>query len=394
MATVVASPHDITLPQIGKNVPTVSAKEVASPQDVAQKWLTAFASALHNGKAGDVAALIHEDGWWRDQLALTWDYRTIRGASKIAQFLEPVLSSARLHNLKLRDHGKFAPNMQEPIPDLEWVESMFEFDTAVGSGKGMIRLVCLPNGTWKAHMVYTALQDLHEFKEAAGDLRPHGGNNSLKGGAIEGNWYERRQRQKEFMDDEPAILIIGAGQSGLNLGARLQSLGLSCLIIDKNQRVGDNWRHRYRTLVTHDPVQYTHMAYMDFPKNWPLFTPKDKLADWFEIYASAMELNIWLESTVKSAEFSNETQSWAATVQRADGSTRTLKPKHVVMCTGHAGEPRIPSFPGQDTFKGTVYHGSQHKDATFQDNVRGKKVIVVGTGNSGRFASLAIVVVH
>lgn len=384
MATVVANPHDIVLPQIGKNLPTVSAKEVVPPKDVAQKWLTAFASALHSAKADDVAALIHEDGWWRDQLALTWDYRTIRGAAKIAQFLKPLLSTARLHNLKLRDHGKFAPNLQEPIPDLEWVESMFTFDTAVGSGKGMIRLVCLPSGTWKAHMVYTALQDLHDSKATAGDLRPHGGNNSLKGGAVEGNWYERRQRQKEFLDDEPAILIIGAGQSGLNLGARLQALGLTCLIIDKNKRVGDNWRHRYRTLVTHDPVQYTHMAYMDFPKNWPLFTPKDKLADWFEIYASAMELNIWLDSVVQSAEFSDETQSWKATVQRADGSFRTLEPKHVVMCTGHAGEPRIPTFPGQDKFKGTVYHGSQHKDATFQKNVRGKKVVVVGTGNSGR----------
>jgi hypothetical protein len=254
MATAVASPHDITLPQIGKNVPSVSAKEIGSPKDVAQKWLSAFASTLKGGKASEVAALIHEDGWWRDQLALTWDYRTIRGAGKIAQFLEPLLSAANLQNLKLREEGKFAPNFQEPIPGLEWVESMFTFDTTVGSGKGMIRLVCLPNGVWKAHMIYTALQELHGFPEIAGDLRPHGGNNSLKGGAVEGNWYERRERQKEFMDEEPTILIIGAGQSGLNLGARLQALGLSCLIIDKNQRVGDNWRHRYRTLVTHDPV--------------------------------------------------------------------------------------------------------------------------------------------
>ena len=109
-------------------------------------------------------------------------------------------------------------------------------------------------------MIYTALQELRDGREIAGFRRPHGGNHSLKGGALEGNWYERRERQKEFLDEEPTVLVIGAGQSGLNMGARLQALGLSCLLIDKNERVGDNWRHRYRTLVTHDPVQYTHMV--------------------------------------------------------------------------------------------------------------------------------------
>lgn len=71
-------------------------------------------------------------------------------------------------------------------------------------------------------------------------------------------------------------------------------------------------------------------------------------------------------------------------MNRADGKTRTLKPQHVVFSTGHAGEPKIPTFPGQDTFKGKVYHGSQHKDATFSgEDLKGKKVVVVGTGNSG-----------
>lgn len=163
----------------------------------------------------------------------------------------------------------------------------------------------------------------------------------------------------------------------------MQALGLSCLIVDKDERIGDNWRHRYRTLVTHDPVQYTHMAVMPFPSNWPLFTPKDKLADWFEIYATAMELNVWMGTRVQSADFVEETQSWDFRFLRRDGSERTVKPLQVVFWTGHAAEPKIPTFPGQDGFEGTVYHGSQHQDATFQDNVAGKKVVVVGTGNSG-----------
>lgn len=161
-------------------------------------------------------------------------------------------------------------------------------------------------------------------------------------------------------------------------------MGLSCLIVDKNARIGDNWRHRYRTLVTHDPVQYTHMSFMPFPTNWPLFTPKDKLGDWFEAYASCMELNVWLSTTVTSTVYSDADKNWTVTVKRGDGTSRTLKPNHVVFCTGHAGEPKIPSFPGQSVFKGIVYHGSQHRDAsTYEGDLKGKKVIVVGTGNSG-----------
>lgn len=260
MTTLTASPHDITLPSFSPKAASVTAHELPDPERVAQKWLSSFERALTSGKSSEVTTLIVEDGWWRDQLGLSWDYRTLRGTSKIATFLHERLAKAGLHNLQLQKSGKFKPSLQEPIEGLDWVESMFSFDSAVGSGKGMIRLVCLPKGAWKAHMIYTALQELADAKEIAGYRRPHGGNNSLRGGALEGNWLERRERQKEFLGEEPTVLIIGAGQSGLNMGARLQALGLSCLLIDKNERVGDNWRHRYRTLVTHDPVQYTHMV--------------------------------------------------------------------------------------------------------------------------------------
>jgi cation diffusion facilitator CzcD-associated flavoprotein CzcO len=179
------------------------------------------------------------------------------------------------------------------------------------------------------------------------------------------------------------MLMICIGQAGLNTAARLQNIGVSCLLVDRNARVGDNWRSRYRTLVTHDPVQYTHMYGLPFPPSWPLFTPKDKLGDWFEAYASLMELNVWTSVKLQKTEYSDAEKKWTVELVRGDGTPRTLKPKHVVFCTGHAGEPKIPTFPGQETFKGTVYHGSQHQDATEQKDVAGKKVIIVGTGNSG-----------
>lgn len=124
------------------------------------------------------------------------------------------------------------------------------------------------------------------------------------------------------------------------------------------------------------------MAYLPFPPTWPQFTPKDKLGDWFEAYASIMELNVWMQTSIASAEYNDTGAEWNVTVSRGNGTQRTLHPRHVVWCTGHSGEALVPSFPGQESFQGTVYHGSQHRDAS-DFNVRGKKVVVVGTGNSG-----------
>ncbi|PSN70515.1 putative flavin-containing monooxygenase YUCCA3 [Corynespora cassiicola Philippines] len=377
-------PHDITLPKYSPKAEIkVSVSEKREPKDVAQTWLDKFAAVLASGDASQLTSVIHADSWWRDFLTLTWDFRTIRSAPKIVDFLSQHIS-AGLSGLKLPDSGRFVPNFQYPIEGLEWIESMFYFETNTGRGKGFFRLARGDDGIWKAHFISTSLQEIKGHEENTDDRRPLGGKNSLEGGMVKGNWLERRERQKEFLDNEPDVFIVGAGQSGLNMAARLQAVGLSALIVDKNVRIGDNWRHRYRTLVTHDPVQYTHMSFMPFPSNWPLFTPKDKLGDWFEIYASAMELNVWMSTTIVNASYSDAEKEWTVTVKRGDGKERTLKPKHIIFCTGHAGEPKVPTFPGQDKFKGTVYHGSQHQDASAHSgSLAGKKVVVVGTGNSG-----------
>lgn len=334
-----------------------------SPKSIAERWFQEFAFAMTKGPQA-LRLVMHEDSWWRDMLTFSWDFRTLHGLSSIMEYHDHA-GSVGLRNLKLQEAGKFAPSKQSPSEGITWTESMFSFETTVGFGKGMIRLTQDKNGVWKCLMIYTALQNLKGFPEVAGAHRPHGGTDSLNDGSKRGNWLEKRQLQKDFRDEDPTVLIIGAGQAGLNVGARLQALNISCLLIDKNPRIGDNWRNRYRTLVTHDPVQYTHMAYLPFPQNWPLFTPKDKLGDWFEAYASIMELNIWTSTTIKSASFSKKNKTWDVIITRPDGTERQMHPHHIIICTGHSGEPKIPSFPGQDTFAGTAYHGSAHKDASF-----------------------------
>ncbi|KAF4126256.1 putative flavoprotein CzcO associated with the cation diffusion facilitator CzcD [Geosmithia morbida] len=392
--------HVINLPQTVPVVPPPNAWRVAT------EWLKDLESVFSSKDLSSLDELFHEDSWWRDILALQWDFRTIHGRDAIRKFLEGNQGSSSLTAFKIHESGKFQPRFEVVDKDtgFSWVSSMFHFETAIGRGSGVLRLTQEQPGIWKGFSVYTTLQELKEYTEPLNEKRWYGTIDSMPGGLAKGTWVERRRRQKEFIDEDPQVLVIGAGrkipkaeapnvpkhvflivyclgQAGLNVGARLQSLGMTALIIDKNDRVGDNWRNRYRTLVTHDPAEFTHMAYLPFPKNWPQFTPKDKLGDWFEAYASIMELNVWTKTTLLNAVFHEAKSEWSVDLVR-DGEKRTFNPKHIVFCTGHAGEPLVPSFPGQEDFQGEVYHGSKHQDAS-QSDVKGKKVIVVGTGNSG-----------
>lgn len=110
--------------------------------------------------------------------------------------------------------------------------------------------------------------------------------------------------------------------------------------------------------------------------------PKDKLADWLESYSNLMELNVWCSTELQSSQFDEANKVWTVIVRREDGSSRTLRPKHVVLATGNVGDAIIPQFPGQSDFKGTLYHGSAHTNASSHADLSRKKVVVVGSGNS------------
>jgi cation diffusion facilitator CzcD-associated flavoprotein CzcO len=161
-------------------------------------------------------------------------------------------------------------------------------------------------------------------------------------------------------------------------------LGISTLVIDLNKAVGDNWRKRYAQLVLHDPVWYDHLPYIPFPDSWPVFTPKDKLADWFESYAKTLDLNVWTQSEMVSSSWDDVEKLWTAEIRRVrpDGQTqtRTFRPKHIVIATGHSGKPYMPSIPGMESFQGGFLdHSGSFPGAKAG---KGKKAVVIGACNS------------
>ncbi|KAF8843041.1 FAD/NAD(P)-binding domain-containing protein [Paxillus ammoniavirescens] len=362
------STHLPTLQKLGSTVdPNVDV------QAVANDWFTRFAKAAGDNDVPRVLDLLLDDVFWRDMLALTWDFHTFEGKNAVSKFLEDQLKviQPQPNSFRLR---KDLVELQWPYEDIAWIQAFFDFDTSVGHASGVFRLVPLPDGSWKAHVVYTNLENLKGFPELNGPLRDHQPNH--------GKWASKREREREFLDEEPSVVVVGGGQGGLDTAARLKMLGLNALVVERNERIGDNWRKRYAALCLHDPVWYDHMPYLPFPPSWPVYTPALKLADWLESYAHSLELNVWTSATVASIEkeTGDSGKRWSVDVARGDGRKRTFKVNHVVLALGiGSGTPHIPDIPGKDEFKGQVLHSNKHNFAT--DHL-GKKVAVIGACTS------------
>ena len=260
------------------------------------------------------------------------------------------------------------------------IEAIFKFETAVGRGDGILRLIpdAADGNRLKAWTLLTALQELKGFEEQLGVARPRGSaySRDFRGP----NWLDLRKASAEYADRDPTVLVIGGGQSGLCIAARLKQLQVDTLIVDREERIGDNWRKRYHALTLHNQVQVNHLPYMLFPPNWPTYIPKDKLANWFESYVDGMELNFWTGTEFEGGSYDEKAGRWTVTLRRADGSKRTMHPRHVVLATGVSGIPSLPDIPGLKNFAGTVIHSSQYTDG---EEWKGKNALVIGTGNSG-----------
>ncbi|KAG1751336.1 FAD/NAD(P)-binding domain-containing protein [Suillus paluster] len=362
MANQLALP---TLDKLGSSVsPDVDVQAVAS------QWFSAFTDAIQSKNVPAIIDLLVDDVFWRDILALTWDFHTFQSTPAVEKFLTDQLPLFTLSSFTLK---KDLVELQRPYPDLAWIQAFFDFETTVGIASGVFRLVPLADGSWKAHTVFTNLEDLKGFPEQNGPRRNHQPNH--------GKWAAKRAREIECFDEEPSVIIIGGGQSGLDVAARLKMLGMKSLVVEKNERIGDNWRKRYAALCINNPVWYDHMPYIPFPSSWPVYTPALKFADWLESYAHSMELDVWTSATVMSVIPGTKGKKWSVAVQRADGRERTFEVNHVVFALGFgSGMAKTPDIPGQDEFKGQILHSSKHNLAT---DHAGKKVVVVGACTSG-----------
>ena len=348
----------------GETLDLIEKQTSDDPTRTLSAWLTEFAAALARPDPDAVAALFARDCYWRDLLAFTWTLRTLEGRHAIRALVADRAAEVRAGAWQVDGPAKSADGV---------IEGWLRFETATTRGVGYVRLkggLC-----WT---LLTAARELKGHEERQGATREMG---VLPPDAADRrSWLERRADLAARLgrEEQPYCLIVGGGQGGLALGARLKRLGVPTLIVDAHDRPGDNWRKRYKSLCLHDPVWYDHMPYLPFPEHWPVFTPKDKLGDWLEMYARVMELDCWNSTRCRGASYDPAAKRWTVQVER-DGETLLLHPHHLVLATGMAGVPKLPDLPGMETFRGEQHHSSRHEGGAAY---AGKSCVVVGSNNS------------
>jgi putative flavoprotein involved in K+ transport len=338
--------------------------DIASPTGKVSTWLSRFEDALEKQDVGAAVSMFADECYWRDLVTFTWNLTTLEGKPAIADMLGATLSAVKPTDWAVDGEATTSGDV---------TEAWFTFETDVARGYGQIRLKAD-----KCWTLLTTMKELKGFEEPKGVNRPKGVEHGVH--KDRRNWLEQRADEDAELgySRQPYVVIIGGGQGGIALGARLKRLGVPTIIVEKNQRPGDSWRKRYKSLCLHDPVWYDHLPYLPFPDHWPVFSPKDKIGDWLEMYTKVMELNYWSSTECRAAHFDEATKEWVVEVVR-DGKPVTLRPKQLVFATGMSGIANIPTFPGAERFKGIQVHSSQHKGG---DDWTGKKAIVIGSNNS------------
>jgi putative flavoprotein involved in K+ transport len=353
------------------NVP--ERKQTTAPA-IAADWLARFAAALGAGDASAAAELFAPDGMWRDVLAFTWTIRTYYGRGEIEAMLRDTLARTKPSNFVIPPQR--TPPRWVSRAGTDCIECIVEFDTAFGRGNAVLRLAPGRDGRMLAWTLNTNLQELRGHEEAY--KRPEGQQDTRDFGGK--SWLERRREEAAYADRDPTVLVIGAGQAGLAIGARLRQLRVDTLIIDRHARIGDNWRTRYASLTLHNERHVNHLPYMPFPPTWPVYIPKDMLANWFEAYADAMELNVWSGTELIGGRYDDARGAWELRLRRSDGSERTLRPRHLIFATGVSSIPVTPDLPGLKDFTGSAVHAGHFAGP---EKWTGKNVLVLGTGTSG-----------
>ena len=340
------------------------------------EWLINFNQAISSKANKETAIelldeLFLDDCHWRDLLALTWKIQTLSGKNNVINKIYESVLNVQAKDF-LVDKNRAQPR-EVSRADKIVIEVILTFENKFGKCEGIVRLYNdeQESRKLKAWSLLTALDELNTKETKNKNLYEH----NIKGP----NWLDLRNEDKLYKDRDPEVIIVGCGQAGLSIASRLKQQNIDTLVIDKHERVGDNWRKRYHSLKLHNQVHVNHLPYMPFPPTWPTYLPKDKLAGWFEYYAESMELNVWTSTTFLDAQYDENKKKWNAKIKLSDGSIKLMRPKHIVMAIGVSSIPNRVKILGIDNFQGELMHSSDYMNGK---DYKGKNVVVFGTGTS------------
>ncbi|TXS41682.1 NAD(P)/FAD-dependent oxidoreductase [Streptomyces sp. uw30] len=169
---------------------------------------------------------------------------------------------------------------------------------------------------------------------------------------------------------------MGGGPGGLSVAYALRAQGLRAVVLEKSDRVGASWRRHYDRLHLHTTRRLSGLPGLPMPRRFGRWVARDDVVRYLEKYAEHHDLEIVTGVEVSRVEPAPDGTGW---LLRATGG-RELTGAAVVVATGHNHTPRIPDWPGRDTYTGEFLHAGTYRNPA---PYAGRDVLVIGVGNTG-----------
>ena len=232
------------------------------PHLIASHWLSLYAAALAHTDADELSRLFLPNGWLRDLLVFTWDFRSLAGREKIVSYLSDRISRARIRDICLNETPDLSPRIL-PLPggQATGVDFAFAFECLHGHGCAHVRLVQDDDDAYRAYTILMELEDLVGHEERS-TLPYRDDVTSLPGRDMQRELSEYVRHTETNPDAligksyviitspwSPMLSTVGGGQTGLQIAARFKQMNISALVIERTTRIGDSWRKRYPSLT-------------------------------------------------------------------------------------------------------------------------------------------------
>lgn len=340
------------------NVETFSAP--LSAEAISSAWLTALISDL-SSPSFTLKHSFTDDSYWRDLLAFTPDFRTVHTLSKIEQFFSVPIAVARPGRFRLLPgvrHRRIGSTKA-------FIQGIIQFHTVIAQCTGVFTLTQSEDSSWKAWSFVTMMDQLSgvvdRFGAHAPLCRPAEWNTTM----------------------EYTAVVVGAGQCGLSVAARLENLGISTLVLERCGAIGNSWRSRYESLETNTPRAYNHLPFFPFPEGCGKYIPCRDVADYLENYQKTLGLHVLTSARISAVSYNASSLTWTLSISLLGQASVTVTARHLIGATGvgtmGGALPYMPSIPGKNSFVGSIIHSSEYRSSSC---VSTQKVVVVGAGCS------------
>ncbi|KAJ7730977.1 tryptophan dimethylallyltransferase-domain-containing protein [Mycena maculata] len=327
-------------------LPKAALLSSSDTQRLAKLWIHEF-DLLVNGDQ-DAKLCLAADCCLRDLLVFSPTFRMLEGREK-------TIAHIQSNSLKFSDFALMEAVTFKAVTDqLHLIQGRVRFEDGRASYVAVFTLVSRDDLPWQCWALLTVVD------------------------------RSKRNDPQHHPPHHIDTLIIGAGQAGLATAAHLRRFGVNVCVIERSTRVGAPWRNRYESLEFNTPKDFSHLPYLPFPEEWPMFPTAAVVANHLEQYPLILGLDVRTATEAVRTNYDEGSKLWTVWLRRAHGSEFTLTSNHLVVATGVDAlgglKPRIPQVPGSADFRGTILHSTAVRNTL---DWIGKRVVVFGASCSG-----------